>query len=720
MPPKARVPEGTKRNTAEEKKRARAPRPGANKTAWWYDAPRDSADAGGLAGSLFGYVDDLKKNSAYRLQADLDNLRLYGAPSSGPYFGGSWARQIPADWFGAGRKQVTISLMKACVDTLKSKMSTDEPRPMFITDGGDYTAQTLAKQLQAFTDGVFYETRAYELALDAFLDAAIFGTGVLFPYIDDCGRLALERVFPYELFVDDADGLYGAPRNMYRVKFVDRDRLAALYPSQKELIESAQGLKLEDGASAVQRTNLVQVVEAWHLPSADGEEDGRHTIAVSNATLLDERYEENEHAFVILRFMKKQVGFLGQGLGETIAPIQNELNTLLWKIQVCMHFLSIPHWLKPTAGMIRFGAFNNQIGSVIEYAGGLKPELMVTNAVPPEIIQHANWLYQKGFEQAGISMMEAQSSVPGYGTMSGAAVREVRDTASDRFKSVAKGWGQFHLDLATKMVRLAAKYAEQMVDPKTGDAIASIEGGKAADRKAASEREAEGTGDTRGPGRPAGKRRGYAVTVVMRSITGKATRLETIDWKDIQLKERKYQIQLQPVSKFASDIPGALQSGTELVQAGLMDPATFKDLMNFPDLKAAEDLEGSSRELAKKMVARILDDGDKAFMAPDPYMDLQYAVKYATLMLNHALADEMPEERVESLRTWISACDDLMEAAKAAEQIAAGGAGAPPGAVPPGAGGPGGPGGAGGAQMGAPPMPAGPQPGAGVPPMPPM
>lgn len=702
MPPKARVPEGTKRNTAEEKRRKSAPKAGS-RTAWWFDSPRDED----VAGPLFGYVDELKKNSSYRLQADLENLRLYGAPSSGPYTGGSWARQIPAAWWSSDRKQVTISLMKACVDTLKSKMSTDEPRPMFITDGGDYTAQTLAKQLQAFTDGVFYETKAYALTLDAFMDSEIFGTGVLFPYVDDCGRMALERVFPYELFVDDADGLYGSPRNMYRVKFVDRDRLAALYPKCAELIKQAQGLKLEDGASAVQRTNLVQVVEAWHLPSAEGEEDGRHTIAVSNATLLDERYDENEHAFIFIRFAKQQVGFFGQGLGPTIAPIQNELNTLLWKIQVCMHFLSVPHWLKPTGGNIRFGAFNNQIGSVIEYSAMQKPELMVSNSVPPELFQHANWLYQKGFESAGVSTMEAQSSVPGYGTMSGTAVREVRDTASDRFKSVAKAWGQFHLDLATKMVRLAAKYAEQMVDPKTGDAIASIEGGEASE---VAEREA---------GRPKGRKRGYAVTVVRRSITGKATRLETIDWKDIQLKERKYQIQLQPVSKFASDIPGAMQTGTELVQAGLMDPDTFKDLMNFPDLKAAQDLEGSSRELSHKMVARILDDGDSAYMAPDPYMELQYAVKYGTLMLNHALADGMPIERVESLRTWISACDDLMEAAKAAEAMAAGGGpgGMPPGGPGgmPGAGGPGG-----GAPMGAPPMPAGPVPGAGVPAMPPM
>lgn len=611
MPPKSRDP--AKRNASRSTSTRRDPR-------WWYEVPEDE----NLCGTLVSYVAELKQQNALRLASDLENLRLYGAPSTGPYMaskGGMAQTQIGG---GIANRRVTISLAQACIDTLRSKLSTDEPRPMFITTGGDYTAQQLAQQLQAFTDGAFYETHAYETALQAFVDAAIYGTGFLFPYVDDGDRLAIERVSPFEIFVDEADALYGEPRNLYRFKYVDRDHLAGLYPKFKEQIASAQGLKSEDGGlSANSRSNLVQVVEAWHLPSVEDAGDGKHVIAVSNATLLNEKYEDNEHALIKLVYNPRQLGYFGQGLCEPLAPLQNEVNSLLWKIQICMHFLAVPHWLKPTASNIAFGAFNNQIGSVINYTG-LPPELKVWASVPRECFEHVNWLYAKAFEIAGVSQMEAQSSVPGYGTMSGAAVREVRDTAADRFKSLEKAWGRFHIDLAQRLVKMAATIAGE-----------------------------------------AGE---YKVTVVRKSLTGKAERLEVIDWKQLQLKERKYQIQIQPVSKFASDIPGALQTGQELVQAGLMDPDTFKDLMNFPDLKRAEDIEGASRKLAHKMVANILDNSK--YQAPDPYMNLEYAVKYGTLCLNLAIADGMPEDRVEDLRTWVSACDDLMQSAATAQASA--------------------------------------------------
>ena len=155
--------------------------------------------------------------------------------------------------------------------------------------------------------------------------AAVFGMGIAAPAGFDSALLA-------ELDVRRDALTESARRRQPRLIFVGQSSGIRL---------NGRPVAPNEALGGVAGTNLVQVVEAWHLPSADGEEDGRHTIAVSNATLLDERYEENEHAFVILRFMKKQVGFLGQGLGETIAPIQNELNTLLWKIQVCMHFLSM-------------------------------------------------------------------------------------------------------------------------------------------------------------------------------------------------------------------------------------------------------------------------------------------------------------------------------------------------------------------------------------------
>lgn len=596
-----------------------AKRPAAappEQSLWWFELEKDATS---MAKNLFAYFEDLYRRSEPRLKADLENLRLYAAASSNPVNGsrGTYAQNLP----GVSGNDVSVSLIQVCIDTLTSKISEEQVRPLFITSGGDFAAQQLSEQLQAFADGVDYETKAAAVKLRAFVDACIFGTGFIHDFETDDGRIGIERAFPYEMFVDDADGFYGDPRNIYRVKYVDRTRMKKLYPKCADLIEQAEGLKDSD-FTTLARTNLIRVVEAWHLPSVTGADDGRHVIAVSNCALVSESWDEDDFPFTVMRYNPKQIGYWGQGLSEILKKLQTELNTLLRKIQICMHFLSVPHWLKQAGAGIQFGAFNNQIGSVINHTGA-PPELMVPNAVPSELFQHVNWIYEKAFEISGVSQMSASSKVPGYGTMSGSALRKYDDIQSDRFRYLGKLWQDFNCQLPQRWIMRARRIGN------------------------------------------------YRVTTVRKSATGKPQGLDIIEWKDIPLKEREYQIMIQPVSKFATDAPGAIQTGQELVQSGLMPSDTFKDLMNFPDLKAEQDLEGAARKLVQKIVFRILDKG--IWHPPDPYMDLAYAMNYGTHKLNMAMADDMPDDKIEQLRTWISAVDDLMQqaqAAQAAQQMA--------------------------------------------------
>ena len=590
---------------------------------WWWQLDEED-DTEHLAASLTTYFDDVKRRSATRLLCDLENLRLYGSPSTSPYLGANGYGQASASRRNpyVTSTRVTVSLVQACIDTLTSKLSMEQPRPLFTVSGGDFEAHELAEQLQAFEDGIFYETGTYDVTLRQFVDAGIFGTGFIYVFQTDDRRIGIERAFPYEMFVDDADALYGSPRNLYRCRYMDRGVLKALYPDVEErLIDLAAGLKQEDVQTNTPN-NLVRVIEAWHLPSTPGAGDGLHCKTISNAVLDAKEWTRDGFPFSVLRYNQKQIGYFAQGLAEVLAPLQTELNTLLRKIQICMHFLAIPHWLKPSGSNIQFGAFNNQIGSVINYTG-TQPELKVWASVPQECFKHVDWLYEKAFELSGVSQLAASSKLPGYGTISGAALRKIDDIGSDRFQYLGKNWRNAHIDLAKLYIETAKEIAE----------------------------ENEGS---------------YPVTVVIRTPTGKATHLQKIDWKDIDLKERDYQIQIQPVSKFATDVPGAMQTGQELVQAGLMDPDVFKDLFNMPDLKADMDLEGAARKLVKKMVGNIITKGE--WQAPDPNMDLAYALKFSVLMWNLAMADGVPAKRLEMLRTWSSAVDDLQqEAAQAAQ-----------------------------------------------------
>ncbi|MCL1462626.1 hypothetical protein, partial [Klebsiella pneumoniae] len=75
---------------------------------------------------------------------------------------------------------------------------------------------------------VFYETKAYVAAPKCFQAACIFGTGAIKVFIDpNTKRLKLEHTFIDEIYVDDVDGKYGAPRQMLQKKLVQKDVLLA-------------------------------------------------------------------------------------------------------------------------------------------------------------------------------------------------------------------------------------------------------------------------------------------------------------------------------------------------------------------------------------------------------------------------------------------------------------------------------------------------------------
>ena len=127
---------------------------------------------------------------------------------------------------------------------------------------------------------------------------------------------------------------------------MNKEVLKQMFPEYKALIDQASDTYNKfatppygDGA------DLVRVIESWHLPSGEEAKDGKHTICISNATLLDEKYEKDYFPFVFFRWGLRPVGFFGQGLAEQLQGLQLEINKLLRTIQVSMHLVSIPKLL---------------------------------------------------------------------------------------------------------------------------------------------------------------------------------------------------------------------------------------------------------------------------------------------------------------------------------------------------------------------------------------
>src|SRR6202789_1366115 len=50
----------------------------------------------------------------------------------------------------------TANVVYSCIDTLTSLITQNEPRPVLLTDGGNYKEQRLAKEYNQFIEGEFY------------------------------------------------------------------------------------------------------------------------------------------------------------------------------------------------------------------------------------------------------------------------------------------------------------------------------------------------------------------------------------------------------------------------------------------------------------------------------------------------------------------------------------------------------------------------------------
>lgn len=509
----------------------------------------------------------LESQDETRKNAILDYMRLYGNVDVLGYDAANYFRVSNPD-------RVTLNVIKAASDAVTAKIAKNKPRPMFLTEGGDYGLRKKAKQLEKFIDGQFYLMGMYKIGPKVFLDACVFGTGILKVYRED-KTIRCERIFPGEIFVDHAEALYGEPRQLFQRKYVARELLLELYPDKKVELSRAQGPSDSDfGVDSA--ADQITVYEAWHLPSSEDAEDGRHLICVDNCTLLDEPWEEPNFPFIFIRWGEPLRGFWGQGLAEELIGIQVEINRLLLKIQKAFALLAQPRVFVNQASQIQKTYINNMIGAIVPYKGD-PPIIATPQTVHPEIFDHLERLYARAFEIAGISQMSAIGSMPvGIDRASGKALNTYHDIDTERFAVIGQAYEEFYLDVAKNVVSIAREISME--------------------------------------------NRGFEIVTQKDKYF-----IEKIDWKNIDLKKDAYVIKVFPTSILPSLPAGKLAFVKELQEMGAVTPERGKKLMNFPDLDEEFALDQAAEDDIDAMIENIVDNGE--YEAPEPYQDLQLLLK---------------------------------------------------------------------------------------------
>lgn len=570
---------------------------------WWETKEPDKAAAMMLTSAAY-----LKESQAYRYRQAAVYARLYGNQSLYSFAGSNINKMDQT--YGLPQERPTFNLIQSVTDTLVSRISQSRPAPVFLTDNADYKQRNLAKKLNNFILGEFYQTKAYELAAIALRDALVEGTGVVHVFETPDNKVGLERVLLTELLIDPNEAMYGEPRQLYRIKLVDRDVLMANFPHKIDMITiAAKGYPDNSADTSKSVSDLVMVVEGWHLRSGKKATDGRHSLAISSGSLLDEDFNKDRFPFSFMHYSPRLLGFWAQGVAEQLVGTQIELNSILFTISRAIKLVGVPRVFQEEGAKISAAHHNNEIGVIVKYRG-MKPSYEVAPCNAPELYAERDKLIQYGYQQSGVSALQASSQKP-QGLDSGEAIRTYDDISTDRFASLSRRYDNFFIDLAYQIIDLAKDIA--------------IETGS------------------------------YQTVYPNKNGT------KEIDLPKAALIQDAFVIQCFTQSSLPKDPAGRLAKVTEMVQSGIITLQEGRRLLDYPDLEQVEKLANAAEERILQILDDIIENGK--FTPPDPFMDLDLATTLTTQYINLYSSAKLEESKAQKLRDFFAQVQTLKEAA---------------------------------------------------------
>jgi hypothetical protein len=565
------------------------------KAKWWKE-DKDSYK------SIFSIVKRIKSHQAYRDNLHLLYAQLYSDAEIMGLRPGQYSRVANFDAFRLNR--VTLNVIKSCIDTAAATIATAKTRPIFLTQGGNWGKKQQAKKLTKFMDGWFDHSKAYLKGQRMFVDAAVFGLGGLKMFKHE-GKVCLERVLPSEIVVDDAEGMYGEPRQLHQIKYFHKDVLAEMFPKHGVLIQQASS-PIQAEISKEVSADMVEVIESWHLPSGKNAKDGKHVISIENCELFSETWEKDYFPFIFYRWDEALLGFDGKGICEQLIGIQLEINKILRTIQKAQHLVSVPQvWLEQQ-NMQLMQKLSNEIGGKYYYTG--QPPVFATpSAMSPEVYNHLENLYQKAFEIIGISQLSSTQKKPA-GIDSGVALRTLQDVESKRFSLAVERYEDVYMQMADMSVDMMNDLVEEGHNPEV-----SVENKKF---------------------------------------------IESIKWKSVAMDKEDYIMRKFPTAALPADPAGRMATVQEWIQAGMVDREDGMELLDFPDTEKMISIKTAAKQIAEMMIDNIMETGD--YTPPEPQMNLELTAAMAQNAYLRYRMEGAPEDRLELLETFRQDCMSMM------------------------------------------------------------
>jgi hypothetical protein len=605
---------------------------------WWLlDGKRDNGSE--VADAIKSTVDLMKANQRARLDQAVVSARLYGNAPINMLGNGVTA---PIGPVASARSTQKDNWIQSIIDTSTATIGENKPRPYFLSGGGDYKLQRQAKKLNQFSDGIFYEQKAYEAGGEVQRDCEIFGDGWLYVGVE-FGRIVFHRVLSVELWCDDMEGALAMPRQLHWERAIDRERLIALFPKKAGLIARASRADPKEyGIGMDSTSDMVVLRRSWHLRAGPNEVDqhekpiqtGMCVASIEHVMLTEPEecaWDEDWYPFAKWTWTPQTGGFWGQGLAEQLQSQQISYNALNASIQRSRHRQGSYKLLVEAGSKIVDEHLSNEIGAIVKYRG-TPPQYITPAAVHESDYARLDSVKNGMFELAGISRLTATGEKPS-GLNSGEAQRVYRDSVAQRMKTQERLNERGYMDLARISIATARQIAKS-----TGKAY-----------------------EVRSPlGRS------------LRKLSLTAEELDPTDWR----------LQCFPTSSLPKDPAGRFAAIQERIQAGFLSMSEGKRLMDYPDLEAHETLANAAEDVLTQTLDDIVDG--VRYRPPEPTDNLARAKELAVQYINFGRLHNLGPAEMEDLQTWNAQVDALMQMAMAPAGAPMGGPGAPaPGGGPP-------------------------------------
>jgi hypothetical protein len=555
-----------------------------------------------LARSLSEAIKEVETDNKARDREYITFLRLYDARSIRGLAVRDYFKTQPgmAD-------PLALNIVRRITDFAVNRIGKAYPAVRILTTDATWETRRQARELERLVEGCFYSSGLYPKALVALLHGCLLGTGAV-KVIERDARIDYEWTFPGELYAPLSEQPYGDVRTLYQRKSIDRSRIIKLYPKLK--------------AERHRLPQLVDVWEAWRLPSSEGAEDGRHAIIVPevNVVVADDPWKHSRFPFAWFRYGVDPLGYWSSGLGKCLLPFQFDINLTLRTIQANLRAGANLKILLPVESSVPDGHVTNAPGAIIRYAGGAAPTYLVHPSVSPDVRQHLEFLLFQAWEETGFNQLSGSSQKP-TGLNSGIALRTWQDQQTERQVLLGKQWEDFFRQLATLTIDAA-----QRIYQREGEFVATW------------------------------------------AAKGQA---KQSSMADAMLDDGMYEIEVYSASRLPDSPSGRLEFVQELMSSGLLtDPVQALQLLDFPDTEAAVRELTAQREAIEQRLDQIMQGGE--FLPPHDRMNLQLAKTMANAAYCRAEIEGAPVEVVDRIGRFADIAEELLQAA----------AQPPPGAAP--------------------------------------